>query len=85
MILRDFGPLLSYCWLYGDHSLFRDFGPYGIQFMNVYVVITVARDSGPGYTPLFAEGCHLHTRRRKNLKSHNFCIVYWIKHSTSTL
>jgi hypothetical protein len=27
--------------LVGDHSLLRDFGPYGIIFMNVYVVITV--------------------------------------------
>jgi hypothetical protein len=28
--------------LVGDHLLLRDFGPYGIIFMNVCVVITVA-------------------------------------------
>jgi hypothetical protein len=28
--------------LVGDHVLLRDFGPYGIIFMNVFVVITVA-------------------------------------------
>jgi hypothetical protein len=26
----------------GDHLLLRDFGPYGIRFMNVRVVTTVA-------------------------------------------
>jgi hypothetical protein len=39
-------------WLVGEHLLSRDFGSYGIIFMNVYVVLTVAmtmllRDSGP--------------------------------------
>jgi hypothetical protein len=39
-------------WLIGDHLLLRDLGPYGIIFMNVHVVITVAmvmllRDCGP--------------------------------------
>jgi hypothetical protein len=39
-------------WLLGDHLLLRDFGPYGIIFMNVCVVITVAmvillQDFGP--------------------------------------
>jgi hypothetical protein len=39
-------------WLLGDHLLLRDFGPYGIIFMNVCVVITVAmvillQDLGP--------------------------------------
>jgi hypothetical protein len=28
--------------LVGDHLLFRDFGPYGIIFKNVCVIITVA-------------------------------------------
>jgi hypothetical protein len=39
-------------WLIVDYLLLRDFGPYGIKFMNVCVVITVAmvmllRDFGP--------------------------------------
>jgi uncharacterized YccA/Bax inhibitor family protein len=29
-------------WLVGDHLLLRDFGPYGIIFTNMCVVITVA-------------------------------------------
>jgi uncharacterized YccA/Bax inhibitor family protein len=29
-------------WLDGDHLLLRDFGPYGIIFMNVRFVIAVA-------------------------------------------
>jgi hypothetical protein len=38
--------------LVGDHLLLRDFGLYGIIFMTVYIVITVAmvmllRDFGP--------------------------------------
>jgi hypothetical protein len=28
-------------WFVGDHLLFWDFGPYGIIYMNVCVVITV--------------------------------------------
>jgi uncharacterized YccA/Bax inhibitor family protein len=39
-------------WFLGDYLLLRDFGPYGIIFMNVCIVITVAmvmllRDFGP--------------------------------------
>jgi hypothetical protein len=39
-------------WLVGDNLLLRDSGPYGIIFMNVCVVITVAmvmllRNFGP--------------------------------------
>jgi uncharacterized YccA/Bax inhibitor family protein len=30
------------CWLVGDNLMLRDFGPYGIIFINVCVVITVA-------------------------------------------
>jgi hypothetical protein len=33
---------ISKGWLAGDHLMLRDFGPYGIIFMNVSVVITVA-------------------------------------------
>lgn len=29
-------------WLLGYHLLLLDFGPYGITFMNVYIVMTVA-------------------------------------------
>jgi hypothetical protein len=29
-------------WLVGDHLPLRDFGPYGIIFINVCVVMTVA-------------------------------------------
>jgi hypothetical protein len=34
--------IISKCWLDGDHLLFRDCVPYGIIFMNLCVVITVA-------------------------------------------
>jgi hypothetical protein len=33
---------ISKSWLVGNYLLLRDFGPYGIIFMNVCVVITVA-------------------------------------------
>jgi hypothetical protein len=45
-LLRGFGLYIVYLyigWLVGDRlRLLRDFGPYGIIFMNVRVVITVA-------------------------------------------
>jgi hypothetical protein len=38
--------IISKCWFVawfvGDQLLLRDFGSYGIVFMNAYVVITVA-------------------------------------------
>jgi hypothetical protein len=40
------GVMSSICmlvgWLVGDYSLSSDFGPYGIIFMNVCLVITVS-------------------------------------------
>jgi uncharacterized YccA/Bax inhibitor family protein len=48
-------------WLVGDHLLLRDFGPYGLIFINVCVVITVAmvmllRNFGP-YGIIFMTVC----------------------------
>jgi hypothetical protein len=34
--------IIGKCWLVGEHLLLMDFRPYGIIFMNVCVVITVA-------------------------------------------
>jgi uncharacterized YccA/Bax inhibitor family protein len=49
------------CWLVGDHLMLRDFGPYGIIFINVCVVITVTMlillsDVGP-YVFCLCVGC----------------------------
>jgi hypothetical protein len=54
--------------LVDDHLLLRDFGPYGIIFMKVYVVITVTtvmllRYSGPCVTSVYMlVGDHLPLR-----------------------
>jgi hypothetical protein len=34
--------IIRACWLVGNYLLLSDFGPYGVIFMNVCVIVMVA-------------------------------------------